>query len=138
MNSRTNVLGQAIRYALVAGTAGLMAAPAMAQDSTNTTNLDRIEITGSRIRQVDVETAQPVFAIRERADQEIVFPRVTGYRRELPEERLVAEFSDDSTLVIHPLLKLTKTARGEITAEGAGLLRLVVPGATHDIRIEAA
>ena len=63
MNSRTNVLGQAIRYALVAGTAGLMAAPAMAQDSTNTTNLDRIEITGSRIRQVDVETAQPVFAI---------------------------------------------------------------------------
>ncbi len=63
MNSRTNVLGQAIRYALVAGTAGLMAAPAMAQDAPAATNLDRIEITGSRIRQVDVETAQPVFAI---------------------------------------------------------------------------
>jgi hypothetical protein len=63
MNSRTNVLGQAIRYALVAGTAGLVAAPAFAQETPNTTNLDRIEITGSRIRQVDVETAQPVFAI---------------------------------------------------------------------------
>lgn len=63
MNSRTNVLGQAIRYALVAGTAGLMAAPAMAQDAPAATNLDRIEITGSRIRQVDVETAQPVLAL---------------------------------------------------------------------------
>jgi iron complex outermembrane receptor protein len=63
MNSRINVLGQAIRYALVAGTAGLVAAPAMAQDAPSTTNLDRIEITGSRIRTVDVETAQPVFAI---------------------------------------------------------------------------
>ncbi|MFG3447015.1 MULTISPECIES: TonB-dependent receptor domain-containing protein [unclassified Stenotrophomonas] len=63
MTSRINVLGQAIRYALVAGTAGLAAAPAMAQDAPNPTNLDRIEITGSRIRTVDVETAQPVFAI---------------------------------------------------------------------------
>jgi len=64
MTSRTTALGQAIRYAL-ATTATLAALPAFAQDGSNATptNLDRIEITGSRIRQVDVETAQPVFAI---------------------------------------------------------------------------
>lgn len=63
MNKRTNPLGHAIRCVLVTGTAGLVAAPALAQDASSTTTLDRIEITGSRIRQVDVETAQPVFAI---------------------------------------------------------------------------
>ncbi|MCZ7844153.1 MULTISPECIES: TonB-dependent receptor domain-containing protein [Stenotrophomonas maltophilia group] len=64
MTSRTTALGQAIRYAL-ATTAALAALPAFAQEGSNAnpTNLDRIEITGSRIRQVDVETAQPVFAI---------------------------------------------------------------------------
>ena len=63
MNKRSNPLGHAIRCVLVSGTAGLVAAPALAQDAGPTTTLDRIEITGSRIRQVDVETAQPVFAI---------------------------------------------------------------------------
>ncbi|MEG1679700.1 MAG: hypothetical protein RR326_06370, partial [Stenotrophomonas sp.] len=62
MQTRSSVLGQAIRYALVSSTVGMIALPALAQDS-NPTTLDRIEITGSRIRQVDVETAQPVFAI---------------------------------------------------------------------------
>jgi hypothetical protein len=59
---RTTALGQAIRYAL-ATTAALAALPALPRTAaTPPTNLDRIEITGSRIRQVD-ETAQPVFAI---------------------------------------------------------------------------
>ncbi|MDN8820277.1 hypothetical protein Q0N24_13700, partial [Staphylococcus aureus] len=50
-------------YAL-ATTATLAALPAFAQSSsTAPTTLDRIEITGSRIRQVDVETAQPVLAL---------------------------------------------------------------------------
>ncbi|PTT33713.1 TonB-dependent receptor, partial [Stenotrophomonas sp. HMWF022] len=64
MTSRTTALGQAIRYAL-ATTATLAALPAFAQSSSTAspTNLDRIEITGSRIRQVDVETAQPVLAL---------------------------------------------------------------------------
>ena len=62
MQTRSSILGQAIRYALVSSTVGMIALPALAQDS-NPTTLDRIEITGSRIRQVDVETAQPVFAI---------------------------------------------------------------------------
>src|SRR5687767_9347127 len=38
--------------------AGILAAPAYAQ--TDDTKLDRIEVTGSRIRRVDTETSQPV------------------------------------------------------------------------------
>jgi len=44
-----------------------------------------------------------VKAIRpDRDDCEIQFPRVEGYRVELPEERLTAEFNDDSTLELTP------------------------------------
>ncbi len=44
-----------------------------------------------------------VKAIRPDRDAcEIRFPRVEGYRVELPEERLSAEFNDDSTLVLTP------------------------------------
>jgi type III restriction enzyme len=48
---------------------------------------------------------KPVFrvqAIKERAELEIVFPRVEGYRVELPDERLQARFSDDSRLTLTP------------------------------------
>lgn len=38
----------------------LVPAAAFAQDSSDTTTLDRIEVTGSRIRKVDVENAQPI------------------------------------------------------------------------------
>lgn len=44
-----------------------------------------------------------VHAIKERADLEIVFPRVSGYRRDLPSDKLEAVFSDDSRLEITPL-----------------------------------
>ena len=48
------------------------------------------------------ETIQ-VKAVRpERDALEIKFPRVEGYRVELPEERLAAKFTDDSTLVLTP------------------------------------
>ena len=43
-----------------------------------------------------------VHAVRERAALEITFPRVTGYRVDLPEERLDAAFNEDSTLVLTP------------------------------------
>ncbi|MEL7640028.1 MAG: DEAD/DEAH box helicase family protein [Solidesulfovibrio sp.] len=50
------------------------------------------------------ETIQ-VKAVRpERDNLEIRFPRVEGYRVELPEERLEAEFNDDSILELTPLL----------------------------------
>ena len=43
-----------------------------------------------------------VHAIRERAALEIDFPRVTGYRVELPEDSLSAQFTEDSKLVLTP------------------------------------
>jgi type III restriction enzyme len=50
------------------------------------------------------ETVQ-VKAIRpERDHLEIRFPRVEGYRVELPEDRLTAKFDDDSTLELNPAL----------------------------------
>ena len=43
-----------------------------------------------------------VQAVKERAAMEITFPRVTGYRVDLPEERLTANFTEDSTFVLTP------------------------------------
>jgi len=56
-------------------------------------------------QKVDPKPPKPVtrvHAIHERGDLEIRFPRVSGYRRELPSERLEAEFDEDSRLVITP------------------------------------
>jgi type III restriction enzyme len=52
-----------------------------------------------------VVAPRPVFrvqAIKERAPLKIVFPRVEGYRVELPDERLQAHFSEDSRLTLTP------------------------------------
>jgi type III restriction enzyme len=43
-----------------------------------------------------------VHAMKERADLEIRFPRVEGYRYDLPEERITAEFTDDSRFELNP------------------------------------
>jgi type III restriction enzyme len=43
-----------------------------------------------------------VHAVKERAALEITFPRVEGYRVELPDERIVAKFNHDSRLVLTP------------------------------------
>jgi type III restriction enzyme len=56
-------------------------------------------------QKVDPKPPKPVtrvHAIQERAELEIRFPRVSGYRRELPSERLEAKFDEDSRLVITP------------------------------------
>src|SRR5574337_87585 len=45
-----------------------------------------------------------VKALREREALEIRFPRVQGYRVELPEEQLRAEFTDDSRMELTPAL----------------------------------
>lgn len=58
MSFRHNRLCDAIVYSLAAGVTA-MTGTAMAQEQ-QATNLDRIEVTGSRIRQVDVETEAPV------------------------------------------------------------------------------
>ena len=67
MTVKTTKLRDAITFALVSGATVIAGTGvAFAQDSTTeqqATTLDRIEVTGSRIRQVDVETAQPVVTI---------------------------------------------------------------------------
>lgn len=68
------------------------------------------------------ETVQ-VKAVRpERDALEIRFPRVDGYRVELPEEHLEAEFNDDSTLTLTPNLVGPSITRNEgIIGEGIDL-----------------
>src|SRR6202008_1978734 len=64
------------------------------------------------------ETIQ-VKAVRpERDALEIRFPRVEGYRTELPEERLTAKFGDDSILELTPeLVGATNTRNSGIIGE---------------------
>ena len=64
-----------------------------------------------------------VKAVRpERDHLEIRFPRVEGYRVELPEERLTAEFNDDSILELTPDLVGPSVTRNEgIIGEGIDL-----------------
>jgi type III restriction enzyme len=53
---------------------------------------------------------------------EIRFPRVEGYRVELPEERLTAEFNDDSVLVLSPdLVGPSITKNSGIIGESADM-----------------
>src|SRR5207245_5535824 len=68
------------------------------------------------------ETVQ-VKAVRPDRDAlEIRFPRVEGYRVELPEERLRAEFNDDSTLVLTPdLVGPTITRNAGIVGQSVNL-----------------
>ncbi len=64
MNCKTNKLRDAVVFALVVGAAG-SATSAFAQEETSgtTTTLDRIEITGSRIRGSEIATQQPVISL---------------------------------------------------------------------------
>jgi iron complex outermembrane receptor protein len=65
MNFKSNKLRDAVVVALVVAAAG--SATAQAQEAANTTNLDRISVTGSRIKSTDIETSQPVLSLS-RAD----------------------------------------------------------------------
>ncbi len=68
------------------------------------------------------ETVQ-VKAVRpDRDSLEVQFPRVAGYRVELPEERLTAEFNDDSVLELTPdLVGPSITKNQGIIGEGVDL-----------------
>jgi type III restriction enzyme len=75
-----------------------------------------------------VSTPQPpretvhVKAIKEREALEIRFPRVQGYRVDLPEEKLKAQFKDDSKLVLTPeLVGASQTRNSGIIGEGVDL-----------------
>ena len=59
-----------------------------------------------------------VAAVKERSVLEIRFPRVVGYRTELPEKRFGAEFNDDSKLTLTPeLVGPCKTLMSGIVGE---------------------
>ena len=66
MKLNRNLLSEAVRYGVMAALASTVVAPvAFAQEAGESapTTLDRIEVTGSRIRQVDLETAAPILQI---------------------------------------------------------------------------
>ena len=68
------------------------------------------------------ETVQVRAISPERDDLEIRFPRVLGYRVELPSERLEAEFTADSTFVLTPdLIGPTRTRNEGIIGKGVDL-----------------
>ncbi len=68
------------------------------------------------------ETVQVRAVSPERDDLEIRFPRVQGYRVELPSERLEAEFTDDSTFELTPEVIGPSITRNEgIIGEGVDL-----------------
>jgi type III restriction enzyme len=68
------------------------------------------------------ETVQVRAIIPERDALEIVFPRVAGYRVQLPEQRLKATFTNDSTLVLTPdLVGPTITRNAGMIGEGVDL-----------------
>jgi type III restriction enzyme len=68
------------------------------------------------------ETIQVRAVSPERSALEIRFPRVEGYRVELPEERLRADFNDDSILELSPdLVGPSITRNSGIIGEGADM-----------------
>ena len=68
------------------------------------------------------ETIQVKAMRPERNALEIRFPRVEGYRVELPEERLTADFNDDSILVLSPdIVGPSITRNSGIIGEGVDL-----------------
>lgn len=68
------------------------------------------------------ETVQVRAVSPERDELEIQFPRVAGYRVELPKEQLTAQFNDDSTLELTPdLVGPSITRNSGIIGEGVDL-----------------
>lgn len=68
------------------------------------------------------ETIQVKAVSPERDALEIRFPRVEGYRVELPEERLTADFNDDSILTLSPdLVGPSITRNSGIIGEGVDM-----------------
>lgn len=71
------------------------------------------------------ETVQVRAVLPEREDLEITFPRVAGYRVELPEDRLTAQFTEDS------VFELTPAIVGPSITKNSGII-----GETVDLSLE--
>ena len=83
MTLKTTKLRDAITFALVS-TASFGAVGTVSAQTTDATTLDRIEVTGSRIRQVDVETAQPITTINRDQIQAGGFNTVADILQNIP------------------------------------------------------
>lgn len=82
MNCKTNKLRDAVVLALVVGAAGT--GTASAQDTGSApTNLDRIEVTGSRIRGSEMETQQPIISLDRQALEKQGFTSVADVLQNL-------------------------------------------------------
>ena len=75
--------------------------------------------------QKPAETVQVKALSPERDDADIRFPRVAGYRVELPDDQLTAEFTEDSKLVLTPQLV------GPTITHNQGII-----GQGHDLTVE--
>lgn len=87
MNPIKKELSRAIQAGLILGTVGLagFSGLAVAQaDQDEMRTLDRVEVTGSRIRQVDVETAQPVLSISRQEIESKGFSSVADLLQNIP------------------------------------------------------
>ena len=70
-----------------------------------------------------------IHAVSARAALEITFPRVEGYRRDLPDDRLSATFTEDSRLHLNPELVGPGVTRMEgIVGEGVNLTAEILDG----------
>lgn len=70
-----------------------------------------------------------VHAVKEREHLAITFPRVVGYRKDLPDERITAEFRDDSRLLLTPeLVGPCTTLLEGIVGEGIEITPKVLEG----------
>jgi iron complex outermembrane receptor protein len=69
MKFKFNKLSIGVRHALIAGCTVMapVAMPALAQSSDPAVKMDKVEVTGSRVRRVDAETASPVFVVERSA-----------------------------------------------------------------------
>ena len=102
MNTDKALLSRAVRYALVAGAVSALATPAAfaadAAATTTTTTTDnnqstaqlgKIEVTGTRIKRTDVETAQPVTIVTQKEIKATGLNSVGDILAQLPEIRSV-------------------------------------------------
>ena len=75
-------LSTAVHSALVLGSGALMATAAIAQETPKT--LDTVQVTGSRIKRVDAETASPVFSINKEAIDKTGALTIGDFLQEIP------------------------------------------------------
>ena len=78
-----------------------------------------IPTSGTQANPKPPRVATRVRALEDRIDREITFPRVVGYRYELPAERLTATFGDDAKLALSTADIPTKTDLEPIVGTGS-------------------